>query len=360
MVPTRSKQARQPEFSAQVSIRDVARLAGVSIATVSRCINQPDRVRKVTRDKVQAAILETGFSPNTLAQSFRRGKSQVIMVVLPSVGDPFFTAVMKGIRSVAGSHGYSLLINETQFNTMTADEIGAMVVSRQADGIVLLASMSPFGTRVLSSESHRALPIVIGCETISPELARFPGVHIDNVAAAKEATDYLLNLGHRKIAFIYGHDTSLLTRDRESGYRSAMHKADRAIEDGWVLKGHMTIEGAIDATRALLDHPQRPTAIFCANDEMAMGCISAIKTAGLRVPDDISVVGFDDIRYARILDPPLTTIRQPTEEIGQRVMRRLLLEIEEGRSQAAETEIVSHELIIRQSAAPPAMGFPHS
>jgi LacI family repressor for deo operon, udp, cdd, tsx, nupC, and nupG len=282
------------------------------------------------------------------------------MVVLPSVGDPFFTAVMQGIRSVASSHGYSLLINETQFNTMTADEIGAMVVSRQADGIVLLASMSPFGTRVLSSESHRALPIVIGCETISPELARFPGVHIDNVAAAREATNYLLKLGHRKIAFIYGHDTSLLTRDRESGYRDAMHKAGIPIEDGWVLKGKMTIDGSIDATHSLLQHPDRPTAVFCANDEMAMGCIYAVKAAGLRVPGDVSVVGFDDIRYARILDPPLTTVRQPAGEIGRRVMHRLLLEIEEGRSPTAETEIVSHELIIRQSAAPPATDNPHS
>ena len=234
MTPAISKQRnQQPEVSGQVSIKDVARIAGVSIATVSRCINQPERVREVTRDKVQAAILDTGFSPNTLAQSFRRGKSHVIMVVLPSVGDPFFTEVMKGIRSVASGHGYSLLINETQFNTMTADQIGSMVVSRQADGIVLLASMSPFGTRVLSSESHRALPIVIGCETISPELARFPGVHIDNVSAARQATNYLLKLGHRKIAFIYGNDTSLLTRDRESGYRDAMRKAGIPIE-GWL------------------------------------------------------------------------------------------------------------------------------
>ena len=105
---------------------------------------------------------------------------------------------------------------------------------------------------------------------------------------------------------------------------------------------------------ALLDHPHRPTAIFCANDEMAMGCIHAIKAAGLRVPEDLSVVGFDDIRYAQIFDPPLTTVRQPAEEIGRRVMHRLLLEIEAGRSPSAETEIVAHELVIRESAAPPA------
>ena len=337
----------------QVSIKDVANIAGVSIATVSRCLNDPERVRENTRSRVQAAILKTGYSPNTLAQNFRRGKTHAIMVVLPSVGDPFFTRVMKGIRSVASARGYSLLINETQFNTMTADEIGAMIVSRQADGIVLLASMSPFGTEVLSSKNHRTLPIVIGCETISPDLAGFPSVHIDNVAAAQEATDYLVMLGHRKIAFICGQEASLLTRDREFGYRTSMKNAGIPIEDGWVLEGKLTIDGAIGATRRLLDHHQRPTAIFCANDEMAMGCMHEIKTAGLRIPEDVSVIGVDDVRYAAILDPPLTTIHQPAEEIGERVINRLLLEIEEGRSRRNQPEIVLHNLIIRESTAPP-------
>jgi LacI family repressor for deo operon, udp, cdd, tsx, nupC, and nupG len=188
----------KPEDLTRVSIKDVARIVGVSIATVSRCINNPERVKEQTRIKVQAAILQTGYSPNTLAQSFRRGKTNVIMVVLPSVGDPFFTGVMSGIRKVASEKGYSLLINETQFNAITADEIGAMVVSRQADGIVLLASMSPFGTSVLSSNSQRTLPIMIGCEVISWELAGFPTVHIDNTAAAQEATEYMLSRGPRK------------------------------------------------------------------------------------------------------------------------------------------------------------------
>jgi len=333
----------------RVSIKDVAKIAGVSIATVSRCLNDPERVRENTRIKVQEAIFKTGYSPNTLAQSFRRGKTHVIMIVLPSVGDPFFTNVMRGIRSVAAGKGYSLLINETQFNTMTADEIGAMVVSRQADGIILLASMSPFGTEVLSSKNRRTLPIVIGCETISSDLAGFPSVHIDNVSAAQEATNYLISRGHQKIAFIYGQEKSLLTKDREFGYRASMNKAGIPIKDGWVVEGKLSIEGAIKATRSLLNHHHRPTAIFCANDEMAMGCIHEIKSAGLKIPEDISIIGFDDIRYAEIVDPPLTTIYQPAEEIGERVMYRLLHEIEEGRCADAEPEIVPHKLIIRQS-----------
>jgi LacI family repressor for deo operon, udp, cdd, tsx, nupC, and nupG len=341
------------ESSGPVSIKDVARIAGVSIATVSRCINDPERVREPTRARVQAAVTRTGYSPNTLAQSFRRGKTHVIMVVLPSVGDPFFTGVMSGIRSVATGNGYSLLISETQFNTMTADEIGAMVVSRQADGIVLLAAMSPFGTDLLSSKSNRRLPVVVGCEIVSLEMAGFPSVHIDNTAAAREATDYLLSLGHRRIAFIHGQAQSLLTVDRENGYRASMQAAGIPIEPGWVVEGDLAIGSAIEATRSLLRHQQRPTAIFCANDEMAMGCIHEIKSAGLRVPDDLSVMGFDNTRYAEILDPPLTTVHQPAEEIGERVMYRLLREIGEGRSRNAEPEIVPHKLVIRQSVAAP-------
>jgi LacI family repressor for deo operon, udp, cdd, tsx, nupC, and nupG len=335
----------------QASIKDVARIAGVSIATVSRCINDPSLVREKTRVLVEEAIIRTGYSPNKLAQSFRTGKTQVVMVVLPSVGDPFFTEVVKGIREIAGKQGYSILINETQFNTLTADEVGAMIVSRRADGIVLLATMSPFGNEVLSARNHRVLPIVIGCETISSELAVFPSVHIDNAAAAQEATCYLISAGHRRIAFIYGLKQSLLTKDREEGYRAAMHKMDLPVDPAWVREGMLTLEGGIQATEKLLQLDNRPTAIFCATDEMAMGCYHALNAAGLRIPEDISVVGFDDIRYARIMNPPLTTIYQPAEEIGKRVMLRLLQEIQHGQSEKSGQEIVPHKLVIRQSVA---------
>ncbi len=335
----------------------MAELAGVSIATVSRCMNSPDKVSEKTRIKVQHAILETGYTPNTLAQSFRRGRTNIVMVVLPSIGDPFFTLVMRGIRNAADARGFSIIINETQFNTITADEIAAMVVSRQTDGIILLASMSPFGTEVLSEQSHRTLPIVVGCETVAPELSKFPSVHIDNVAAAKEATGYLISQGHERIALVCGSATSLLTKDREFGFRAAMREAQLKIELGWVVNGDLSVEGAIRATRSLLNHRHRPSAIFCTTDEMAIGCLHAIKSAGLSVPTDISVMGFDDTRYAAVMDPPLSTISQPAVEIGERVMYRLCREIDQGRgagNSEKKPELVPHRLIIRESIAPPA------
>jgi LacI family transcriptional regulator, repressor for deo operon, udp, cdd, tsx, nupC, and nupG len=339
-----------------VSIKQVARLAGVSIATVSRCLNNPEKVTAKTRAKVERAISKTGYTPNEIARNFRRGRSNMIMVVLPSIGDPFFTKVMLGIREAASRTGYSLLIDETAGNTITADEIGAMVVSKQAEGIILLASLSPFGTEVVSTTSRRALPIVIGCETMSPELAQFPAVRIDNSAAAADATNYLIQYGHRRIAMISGQKSSFLTRDREAGYRGAMAHAGLAIEDGWIVYGRLTIDGACEATRALLGHAAPPTAIFCANDLMAVGCMHEIRSAGLDVPQHVSVIGFDDIALASVLDPPLTTIRQPAQEIGRRVMYRLCREIEHGRHGDGHPEIVPHELVVRASVAAPVRG----
>lgn len=153
---------------------------------------------------------------------------------------------------------------------------------------------------------------------------------------------------------VYGQESSLLTKDREFGYRAAMKQAKLPIEDGWAVEGKLTIAGARKATRNLMNHRHRPTAIFCANDEMAIGCLHEIKSAGLTVPDDISIVGFDDIRYAEVTDPPLTTISQPGEEIGERVMYRLCRRIEAGKGVSSAPEIVPHKLVVRQSVARPA------
>ena len=135
-------------------------------------------------------------------------------------------------------HDYSIIINETNFNTMSAEEVGAIMVSRQADGFILLASTFPFGSEVLARTKKRSQPVVIGCETISSSLADIPSVHIDNVAAASEATNFLISKGHSRIAFISGQATSLLTKDRELGYRAAMHEAQLPVEDGWVVEGN--------------------------------------------------------------------------------------------------------------------------
>lgn len=334
-----------------VSIKEVAKLAGVSIATVSRTINNKDRVSPQTRERVRKAIEATGYSPNTLAQNFRRGRTNFIMVVLPFIGDPFFSGVVRGIHAVARQKGYSVLFSEARMNSISADEFTSLLVSRQADGMILLASMPSFGPEILSARGDKPLPIVVGCEAIHPQMRHLPSVHIDNVAAAREATAYLIAHGHERIGFMAGEKTSLLTKDREAGYRAAMKAAKLAVHEGWIVEGRLTIEGAVKATRSLLNHSAPPTAIFCANDEMAIGALHEIRAAGLRVPQDLSVIGFDDIRYAQFVDPPLTTVRQPAEEIGEKTMYRICRAIEDGVTLTAEPELVPHELVVRRSVA---------
>ncbi|WP_341936663.1 LacI family DNA-binding transcriptional regulator [Marinimicrobium sp. C2-29] len=342
-----------------MSIKQVAKLAGVSISTVSRCLNSPDQVKPKTLAAVQSAIDETGYAPNALARNFRRGKTGLVLVVLQSVGLPFWEGVMRGINGVARETGYSILIRETASSQPELDDYCKMVMSKEADGIIVLASPSPISSTSSSHYSNQArrTPIVLGCENVTDEMAHIPSVRVDNRRAASEATQYLLQLGHQRIGFIAGSRGSLLTRDRERGYRDAMKASPRGEHSGWVVNGDQTIEGARRATRQLLSLPEAPTAIFCANDEMAMAAIFEVKRRGLRVPDDISVVGFDDTRYAAIMDPPLTTVVQPTEEIGERTMRRLISAIE-GHDIGEAPEIVEHRLIVRDSTAPPRAGEP--
>ena len=334
------------------SIKDVARIAGVSIATVSRYLGDPDSIREKNRALVEAAIKETGYAPNSLAQNFRRGRTSLIIVVMPNVGDPFFTGVMRGISQIAEEEGYSLLIRETEMNTLSWDQYSEMVFSKQADGVILLASFCPFTPVMKRPGREGQVPIVLGCENVTPELGEFPAVRIDNVAAAQEATRFLIHQGHERIAFVAGMENSTLTADREQGYCMAMKEAGLPVKRGWITSGALSLDGARKATRKLLNHQQTPTAIFCATDEMAIGCIHEIKSAGLSVPKDVSVMGFDNIRYAEIVDPPLTTIAQPAEEIGERTMRRLCRAIH-GRDMGTKPEIVPHQLVVRRSTSSP-------
>lgn len=336
---------------AQPTISTVAALAGVSVATVSRFLNRPESLSAKTRERVGQAIDTLDYSPNIMAQSFRRGRSNIIMVVMPRVGCSFLGDVLTGIREGI-SERYSIVVAEANLRHQSYDEVGAMLLSRQVDGLVLLATVPPFGTKLEEIGRGNRLPVVIGCEAISSELEQLPSVHIDNFAAAYEATRHLIDLGHRRIAFIAGPSQSLLTRDRERGFRQAMAHADLPVEAGQVVSAPVNNDGGAQAAMHLIGSDVRPTAIFCANDELALGVLHALQQAGVRVPADMSVLGFDDIRYAAIASPALSTVAQPANEIGRRVAARLIAAIEGGAADGPATEIVAHRLMIRQSTGP--------
>ena len=337
-----------------VSIKDVARIAGVSIATVSRCLNAPEKVAPRTRASVQRAILETGYSPDFLARTFRRGRSNIVIVVAPAMRDPFCAAILAGIRTAATETGYSILIEEQLPASIVAGEQRGQPMSASADGIILLADIAAEHASLLASPKRgRRLPVVIGCDSISAQQAIFSRVHIDNVAAAKLGTEYLIDAGHRRIAMISAPAPSVLAQERERGYRHAMRAAGIDIDDGWIVEGDLTLDSGIRGARILLAGSERPSAILCVNDEMALGCLHAAREMKLRVPDDLSLLGCDGIRYTAVSDPPLTTIARPAEEIGRCLLRRIDVELGADSRLELAHDIVPFQLIERGSVAAP-------
>lgn len=315
------------------SINEVALVAGVSTATVSRYINTPDRVASKTRRKVELAIRQTGYTPNTLAQKLRRGRSHHLLVAVPTVGDPFFSAVMRGVRKAARRHGYTVFIRETSQEALTSKQMHAVLDSKQADGIVLLNNMT----------------FVAGKADIADNPLRRPSeIHIDNAAAAATMTRFLIEHGHRRIAMVFSARKPSFV-DRERGFRAAMREARLEVVDELVIDTSNSLEGGREAARTLLGLGARPTAIFCGSDELAIGCLHEIHTAGFRVPADISVAGFDDTRYAAVSNPPLTTIRQPAEEMGTRIIEMLCRALDGGGTTRSAREVVPHQLVVRAS-----------
>ncbi len=331
------------------TIQDVARDAGVSTATVSRVLSAPERVAEVTRARVLASVERLGYAPNVAAKSLRTLKTGKILVTVPDISNPFFSQVIRGVEEAATAAGYAVLLGDTRHEEEREDQYALLLRRREADGIIFLGHrLAPALAELVSAQGPKA-PVVNGCE-FSPELG-VPSAHIDNARAAAEAMEHLYELGHRRVGVITGPLASPLSRDRLSGVQAAA-----ARRGAWglnVVQGDFTIESGLAQAQALLEAEPRPTAIFCFSDEMAMGALEALRRKGLACPADVSLVGFDDIRYARHLDPPLTTVSQPKEAIGHEVVR-LLLDVLAGRADTVRHVTLAHRLVVRASTAPAA------
>lgn len=326
------------------NIREVARLAGVSVATVSRTLTSPDCVRQTTRDKVNAAVEQTGYRPNQMAVQFRSRRTGNLVILVPKIANSFFSRVISGAQQAAQAAGYRLLLCDTQGNEDIEREFAALVYAHQADGVIQLRAYDPF-----PAENLAPPPIINACEVIKH--GRHTTISLDNHAAAKAMTEYLIGLGHCRIGLIKGPQSSPLTQDRVAGYQAALDQADIPVDPALICHGDFSLRAGYDGVASLLEMHDRPTAVFCENDEMAIGALKRIKEAGLRVPEDISLVGFDDIPLAQYCDPPLTTIAQPADSFGRRAVEMLIDIIE--KQSAVRTHItLAYELVIRKSTAP--------
>ena len=332
------------------NIYEVARHAGVSTATVSRVFSSPDVVAPKTRRKVMLAVERLGFTPNALSKSLRTARTGKLLVTVPDIANPFFSLILKGIEDAAQREGYAVLLGDTQHDPAREERYAEMLRRKEADGLIFLGHRLPKeAASLIKSMEPNWAPVVNGCE-FSPRLG-IPSVHIDNAKAAAEAMGHLYSLGHRRVGIITGPLVSPLSRDRLEGATSRAKK-QRAERDFIVMNGDFSIESGALAASRLLGRAEPPTAIFCFNDEMAIGVYQTAHRLGIRIPDELSVVGFDDIRYASCMIPPLTTVAQPMREIGEGTVR-LLMQILKDPTAAAEPVTLPHIFTIRSSTAPP-------
>ena len=334
------------------NIYEVAKRAGVSTATVSRVLSRPSVVSPDTRRKVMHAVKVLAYAPNSAAKHLRTLRSGKLLVTVPDISNPFFSLILQGIEDAAQRDGYAVLLGDTQHDEKREERYALMLKRKEADGLIFLGHRLPkTAADIVRTMAPACAPVVNGCE-FSPRLG-IPSVHIDNATAAAEAMDHLYSLGHRRIGIITGPLVSPLSRDRLQGATSRA-RAEGADRDFLVLHGNFSIESGAAAAERLLGRREAPTAIFCFNDEMAMGVFETARRRGVRVPQDLSVIGFDDIRFARHMDPPLTTIAQPMREIGEGTVR-LLTEILNGKSVVPVSVTLPHTLVIRGSTAPVAL-----
>jgi LacI family transcriptional regulator, repressor for deo operon, udp, cdd, tsx, nupC, and nupG len=325
------------------NMTDVAKLANVSTATVSRVIQNPSAVKEKTRIKVLQAIEELNYQPNILARYFRRTETKTILVMVPSIINNVFPQMIAGIDLIASQSGYKVLLGNTYQEPDKAYSYIDELKQKQVDGMILLTTRLDYQ---IISDLANDYPVVLASDYIEGLTA--PTVAIDNISSARYAVEHLLQLGHRRVGMITGPLDIPLSRDRLKGYRQALLEHDIGVESVLIQEGDHSFESGYNQMNKFLALNKTPTAIFAANDSMAMGTVKAVKAQGLRVPEDVAVVGFDNIQFSEIFEPALTTIAQPLIEMGKRSMELLLKQIK-GEPLTKKQHVLDTKLIIRDS-----------
>ncbi|BAB06032.1 LacI family DNA-binding transcriptional regulator [Halalkalibacterium halodurans] len=326
-----------------MKMSDVAKLANVSPATVSRVLSNPELVSKETRKKVLDVINQVNYKPHIVARQFRTQETKMILVVVPDITSAFFSKVLRGIEHMAIDHGYQVILGDTEHDINRELEYINLLHQKQVDGMVLLTARID-KEKLQDISAH--FPMVLACEYMDG--LDVPTVSIDNISSARKATEHLIQLGHKRIAHITGPMNIILSRDRLKGYRQAMLGHDIPIDSAYIQEGELTFESGYDQTMKLLALEAPPTAIFAFNDEIAMGAMKAAKDSGLSIPNELAIIGFDNIKMAMMVEPGLTTIDQPKYAIGKKAMELLLKQIN-NESIKKKKFVLKDELIIRQT-----------
>ena len=328
------------------TLAEIAKVAGVSRMTASRALNNQPGVSAETREDILRIADEMGYSVNPFAQKLSNGRSRIIGV-MAELHAPFTSDIVLGISGAAKSAGYEALVYSLPDRDSTAPSSVASLLQQIAGGIIAIL---PYEASYLEQIASEALPVVT-IDTLYDD-PPFPSVDGDSYQGARLAVRHLADLGHRRIGFISGDNRLRSARERLAGYRDAVAQFGLDRDPDLVVDGDFLQKSGFDAAKRLLALKHRPTAIFAANDISALGASQALREKGLRIPEDISLIGFDDIAIAQQMHPPLTTIRQPLRQIGRSAMNTLLARI--GGLDAPSNRItLPTELIVRQSTTAP-------
>jgi LacI family transcriptional regulator len=330
------------------TVQDVARHAGVSVATVSYVLNGTRFVSAGLRERVLAAVRELHYEPNAAARTLRSKRSHTLGLILPDLRNPFFTEAVRGVEDVAEAHGYTVLLANSDEDPEREATHLRVLRAKHVDGLILAPAGAPYPE--LEQLVDTGFPLVL----LDRDLARLgvPAVMLDNEAAARAAVDHLIRLGHRRVGMIAGRPPISSTVDRRRGYRRALDEAGLPSDEQLVATGGSTIEGGAAAASTLLELPSPPTAILAANNLMTIGAVMAIERHGLSVPGDVALVGFDDFPWADVFRPRLTTVAQPFYELG-RTAAELVLERQSGGGHGARRVLLPGTLVVRDSSGAP-------
>lgn len=327
-----------------VTIKDVAKRAGVSTSTVSRALSGKIPVDEATKEKVMKAVKELDYRPNVLAKGLKEGKTNTIGLVIPNIRNPIFPAVARGVEDEARKTGFTVVLCNTDEDLRVEQDYVDKLQKRWVDGFIF-ATAQKNSDHILEMKK-KGFPVVLLVRQMEDKV---DAVITDNLKGAYDAVSYLLKIGHQKIALINGDLNLPLYYERYEGYKKALCDANMAIDGNMIVDGVSEYRDSYRAMTALLGKGICPDAVFATSDPKAIGAIRAIKDYGLRVPEDISVIGFDNLEMSSLLDPPLTTVAQPLYEMGKIAANKLIRLINSSQNTKPAIDVIGTELIIRKS-----------
>lgn len=330
-----------------MDIRAVAAHAGVSVSTVSRVVNHNQRVDADLADRVRVSIRELGYIPSRVARSLVSGRSSTFGVIISDITNPFFPELIQGFEDAAVELGYETLIGSTNYDLQKMDACVDRMLERKVDGVAVMT----FGIEgpLLDRLAERGIPMVFIDK--APDTQKSLAINIDYAQGIAEAVAHVAELGHEQIAFLAGPPALHSAMARRKAFQAAMKKAGIKVNPAYMAAGDHTLERGMEAAEKLLKLKEPPTAILCSNDLSAIGAMHAVFAAGLSVPHDVSVVGFDDVRFSEFLIPPLTTVRMSRTEIAHAAVQLLQQLVQGGEYPPVST--IPTSLIVRQSTAVP-------